>query len=1106
MWKQWRLVLPILLLGLACDGPVLITLSMEKPDVQWLDIGGADDAGMPPRSDIPPDAGNQPQTCVALPHTADSDGTVANTWSPPVGTKPLVSEGRPGGSGVGEYISSQTVVADSRPNPCGSPPVRAAVFSLTLYPDQVFDVNPSGGSWTSLDLVADSGECLAFAVRIAPNRKDVALKHENKSHGIQHVFLVVGTRDQLSYVSFKPHLSNVPMADVLVSERSVTTNESGTTAEVMLSLTTVPFAPVSVTFENPDSSQIQIEPCSVLFSPDDWQQPRRITVHSVDDDVADGLVVVPVAMTIRSLDDRYSKIGGSFLTVNNRDNEPSVSVQDASAQFLTEGQGSRFLVALNAPPHEPVDILINVGDPIRARASPVALHFDATNWSIPRTVVVDAIDDNVFTTADVTVAIGQVQLHLPWRDDDHQASFERVVGVNFPGDVFARTIVLETGKVVALVVPISESQRETHSITSADGHTWSDETFSFPNMSRVEAFVSGRGRELFLLTNEVLNEGGRLWRSIDDAKTWQLLRSFDGATNVTVTDQRVYVTSANKLWVGQRRGLGKWQFRDLEVFHETLAVGSTLLLWPSNDSKSVLSWNDDEETEHPFPVRIPLESSFDGSAGRDTVVFFPASGPGPAFRLSRTPDGTWSSPFAIGGLTPEARHRSISVGPDGSTFMIEPLDHSTEIASLDVRRTNPTFNKRRAVGFSAQGEVLTLSSGAALLVGVNGGYRSQVVLDGGSDGVLFPPASLPTLLDTRTIRLNPTDERCALRNDQTNTVASSPSGNVHVVMFCQQPGSGQTQPVVVSSPDSGRTWPWNEAFESPNVTVGDWARFDRAEIAVADNGKAVIALRIPLGTDFGSAAFWSRSHDKGAKWSNVLQAGALGEGAEYPHVAVTSTGFALMGLAKDPVTSVVDQIFYGTHDGDTTLHSTVLTGNYGSQLLAWNDGVVAATMDAELREAGATHDYFDGAVKLWMTTSVADPFSKRDTLYNPLGLASPRARMAVAGSSLFVADGLPRVQVFSLLEPIARQRTVTGSQVEASIAADASGRIFATGRSPQNEVIVQVAPSESTQFNPGYHIAPIGSHPSVATLPGGRILIVYQVGPDVMATIGTPPN
>jgi hypothetical protein len=195
-------------------------------------------------------------------------------------------------------------------------------------------------------------------------------------------------------------------------------SESGDAAQARVRLRAMPQDLVGVTLSVSDTSEATIEPGSLQFSPDDWQQPRTVRLIGVDDQESDGNQPIAILWgPIVSEDHGYSGLSGSLDGFTNVDNDSAsivMSAEDLPLMTSEEGGAAEISVRLGTQPLGPVTLTLATDRPDEVVVSPEQLTFTADNWVEAQSVLVVGLDDAaVDGDAPFVVAVASVQTDDP---------------------------------------------------------------------------------------------------------------------------------------------------------------------------------------------------------------------------------------------------------------------------------------------------------------------------------------------------------------------------------------------------------------------------------------------------------------------------------------------------------------------------------------------------------------------------------------------------------------------------------------------------------------------------------------------------------------------
>ncbi|MEZ6125094.1 MAG: FG-GAP-like repeat-containing protein [Planctomycetaceae bacterium] len=217
--------------------------------------------------------------------------------------------------------------------------------------------------------------------------------------------------DSASVREVRVQLTDDETASIVVNHDSISVSEDGTHEGLQVTLSARPEMPVTIHVERTDSTEVDIAPELLTFSPETWNQPQVVTVTGRDDQVIDGNISSTVRLSVVTADSdpEFADAPAREVSVLTRDNDVAgFSVSPHELTVSESGTQSTFQVVLNAPPSTPVVLSIirrTVGE---VRVDPNFLTFTPENWSVPQTVIVTGVDDFIhdgdqFTEIDVRV-------------------------------------------------------------------------------------------------------------------------------------------------------------------------------------------------------------------------------------------------------------------------------------------------------------------------------------------------------------------------------------------------------------------------------------------------------------------------------------------------------------------------------------------------------------------------------------------------------------------------------------------------------------------------------------------------------------------------------
>jgi hypothetical protein len=188
--------------------------------------------------------------------------------------------------------------------------------------------------------------------------------------------------------------------DAIVVSPSVglRTTEAGGSDTFTIVLTSQPTSSVTVALTSSDTSEGTVSPVVVIFTPENWNAPRTVTVTGVDDAGVDGdsAYAVQTAPSV-SADSRYNALDATDVSVTNIDDESAgVTVSRVSGLETTEAGGTdTFTIVLNARPTADVVVTLTSDATLEASVSPTTLTFTTLDWDAEQEVTATGVDDFV---------------------------------------------------------------------------------------------------------------------------------------------------------------------------------------------------------------------------------------------------------------------------------------------------------------------------------------------------------------------------------------------------------------------------------------------------------------------------------------------------------------------------------------------------------------------------------------------------------------------------------------------------------------------------------------------------------------------------------------
>ena len=176
-------------------------------------------------------------------------------------------------------------------------------------------------------------------------------------------------------------------------------NEGGSQDTVTVVLNARPVDDVVITLLASDSTEASVAPPLLTFTTDTWATPQAVIVTGVDDSEADGnrfsLVAVGVSQALS--DAAFGRVADQTVVVTTINDDGVTVTLSPTAGLRTDESGgtASFDIVLGSAPSADVTISLASSDPGEGQASPGTLTFTEANWSLPQSVTVTGVDDEL---------------------------------------------------------------------------------------------------------------------------------------------------------------------------------------------------------------------------------------------------------------------------------------------------------------------------------------------------------------------------------------------------------------------------------------------------------------------------------------------------------------------------------------------------------------------------------------------------------------------------------------------------------------------------------------------------------------------------------------
>lgn len=178
---------------------------------------------------------------------------------------------------------------------------------------------------------------------------------------------------------------------------SAITREQAFSDQLRIRLTAQPLSTVVLRLLNPDAADLSITPPALTFDPQKWNVWQSVTLSAVADGVTDGdhERVITASISDPESDDSFDAVPDQAVTVVTEDVQSEFWLTESSGitQVREGGASDSISILLTARPVQPVVVRVQMPLSQDVSLSQSAWTFDSTNWNVPQTLTVTAVDD-----------------------------------------------------------------------------------------------------------------------------------------------------------------------------------------------------------------------------------------------------------------------------------------------------------------------------------------------------------------------------------------------------------------------------------------------------------------------------------------------------------------------------------------------------------------------------------------------------------------------------------------------------------------------------------------------------------------------------------------
>lgn len=169
-------------------------------------------------------------------------------------------------------------------------------------------------------------------------------------------------------------------------------SESGAKDTYSVVLMTRPSADAVIRLTSID--ELVLSPNELTFTSENWNRLQTVSVSVLDNSAADGTRLTNIQHSITTTDSDYNSLNIPDIEVRIEDDDsPSVLVTESggSTSVSESGNQDTYTIALATCPAADVTVIIGAGPQLSV--DPESVTFTVDNWSSPRIVTVNALDD-----------------------------------------------------------------------------------------------------------------------------------------------------------------------------------------------------------------------------------------------------------------------------------------------------------------------------------------------------------------------------------------------------------------------------------------------------------------------------------------------------------------------------------------------------------------------------------------------------------------------------------------------------------------------------------------------------------------------------------------
>ncbi len=173
------------------------------------------------------------------------------------------------------------------------------------------------------------------------------------------------------------------------------TSEAGDSVDLSIRLNARPTSEVTLTLESSDKTEGEVTPGILKFNPDDWDQPKIVSVAGLPDGLVDGDRPYEIVITSNSDDPIFNGSPPSVSLKNEDINTYAILHRLSDPETTEQGKESSIFLKLDSNPGEILTIVVQSEDESEGNVFPDSLVFTDTNWQEEQQVTIKGVDDDI---------------------------------------------------------------------------------------------------------------------------------------------------------------------------------------------------------------------------------------------------------------------------------------------------------------------------------------------------------------------------------------------------------------------------------------------------------------------------------------------------------------------------------------------------------------------------------------------------------------------------------------------------------------------------------------------------------------------------------------